>query len=103
MNINDIASEIERLEKSESNWNNVQRLSWLYTVHDHLKGTGTPIIAHKIKTATIMPQFTGEFGEVVSGVDVSGLINILSEHMAVIKILHPKEYEAVLSKIREIP
>ena len=101
MNIEEIKKEIANLEAGETNWNNIQRLSWLYSVYDHMGDKETPIIAHEVRQA--MPQFSGEFGEAVSGVDIAGLMNILSEHMAVIKILHPKEYNAVLEKIKEIP
>lgn len=61
----------------------------------------SPIVMHEVQK--VMPAFSGEFGEAVSGVTISDLMSILSEHMAVIKILHPKEYNAVLARIREIP
>ena len=101
MNTEEIRKEIAELEKADTNYPNVQRLSWLYTVHDHLSKDKTPIIASKVQS--VMPTYSGEFGEAVSGVNIDGLMSVLSEHMEVIKILYPKEYHAVIQKIREIP
>ena len=39
---------------------------------------------------------------VASGVNVSNLLTVLDEHMDVIKLLHPKEYETLIQKIREL-
>lgn len=101
MNIEEIKKEIIELEKADTNYPNVQRLSWLYTVYNHMADDKAPIVANKVQN--IMPTYQGEFGEVVSGVSIDGLMQILSEHMEVIKLLYPKEYQAVLQRIREIP
>lgn len=100
MNITEIEKEILSLEQSDTNWQNIQKLSWLYTVRDHMARNN---IAEIQDAKKMMPKYSGEFGEVVSGVDIDGLMNILSEHMSVVKILHPKEYQAVLNRISEIP
>lgn len=97
MNLDEIQREISTLEQGETNWQNIQRLSWLYTVSTHLNNDQRV----PVKTA-VMPSYGGEFGGIVSGVPVDDLMTILTEHMAVIKILHPKEYEAVLQRIREV-
>lgn len=97
MNIAEITEEIMKLEQSETNWTNIQRLAWLYTVSEHMRGSV------EVPAANRMPVYAGEFGEVVSGKDIDAMMNVLSEHMAVIKILHPREYEAVLDRIREVP
>lgn len=100
MDIAEIKTEIARLEKGDTNWQNIERLSWLYAVYDHMAGDAPQIL--RINQDT-MPQFAGEFGQVVSGRDINGVMDVLTEHMAVIKVLHPKEYQAVLDKIKEIP
>lgn len=100
MDIAEIKTEIARLEKAETNWQNIERLSWLYTVYDHLAGDSVQTIPIE---RSDMPQYAGEFGQVVSGKNIDGVMNVLQEHMAVIKVLHPKEYQAVLDKIAEIP
>ena len=102
MDISEIKNEIVTLEQGDTNWQNIQKLSWLYTVYDHMThAENNNIIVHTEKG--VMPDYAGEFGEAVSGVNIDSLMNILSEHMSVIKILHPKEYQAVLDRITEIP
>jgi hypothetical protein len=95
MDITEIKNEINRLQNSDTNWQNIERLSWLYTVHDHM-------INDKMIINECMPICSGDFGHVVSGKNINNLMNILSEHMSVVKILYPKEYQAVLDKIAEI-
>jgi hypothetical protein len=96
MDIAEIKKEIARLEQSETNWQNIEKLSWLYSVYDHMAGV-VNLPNDKI------PDYAGEFGHAISGKSLDGIIDILAEHMAVIKILHPKEYQAVIDRIMEIP
>ena len=99
MNVSEIEEEIAKLEKADTSWQNVQRLAWLYTVKDHLAADKTPVVANKVMQ--VMPTYSGEFGEVVSGVSVDDIMSVLNEHMQVVKILLPKEYQAVIDKIRK--
>ena len=100
MNIAEVKDEITRLEKSDTNWQNIERLSWLYAVRDHMASDSANVV-HVAQNA--MPDYAGEFGQAVSGKNIDGVMNVLTEHMAVIKVLHPKEYMAVLDRIAEIP
>ena len=98
MNMTEIAEEIMKLQDAETNWTNIQRLAWLCTVSDHMNG-----VSATSAPAERMPVYSGEFGEVVSGKDISAVMNVLTEHMAVVKVLYPKEDSAVLDRIREVP
>ena len=100
MDINEITEEIARLENGDTNWQNIERLSWLHTVYEHMTGHRDDVIH---VGADSMPEYAGELGKAVSGKNIDSVMNILSEHMAVIKVLHPKEYQAVIEKINEIP
>ena len=91
MSVAEIEAEIKSLEQGDTNWQNIQRLAWLYTVHDHMTG----------QVPDIMPESDGEFGKILAGKDVNKVANIMSEHMAVIKILHPKEYNAVCDRLEK--
>lgn len=99
MNISEIEEEIHKLEKADTNWQTVQRLAWLYTVQDHLSTDKVPIVASKIQD--VMPEYNGEFGEAVSGAKLDDVMNVLNEHMEVVKVLLPKEYQAVIDRIKE--
>ena len=103
MNLVEIENEIAGLEQGETTWASIQRLSWLYTVRDHLGDARPGPVLQSAHTVDVMPDFDSEFGHCVCGVDVRALMGILSEHMDVVKILYPKEYQAVLDRIAEIP
>lgn len=99
MNISEIESEIKSLEQGETNWTNIQRLAWLYTVYDHMTRGGDTVVSYN--AVRVMPDYGGEFGEAVSGKSIDNVMQVLTEHMAVIKVLHAKEYQAVLDRIKE--
>lgn len=103
MDVKTIRQEIRQLEKAETNWSNIERLAFLYNVYDHLTQSNiVPVVAKSVEK--VMPKSgEGEFCETCDGIPIDHLMSVLSEHMAVIKVLHPKEYEAVLEKIRGIP
>jgi len=43
-----------------------------------------------------------EFLEAASGVSYPALMKILDEHMAALAVVNPKQYQAVLQRIREL-
>ena len=101
MNIEEIRSEIADLERGDTNWSAVQKLSWLYTVYDHMTDDHTPVLARSV--VDVMPECgDSEFCKAIAGKGVSDLIKILSEHMNAIQILYPKEYQAVIDMIKEV-
>lgn len=99
MNVRELEKEIAALEKAEASWQTIQRLATLYIVFDHLTESGNPIVAHEIRST--MPDYAGEFGKAISGASTDDVVSILAEHMSVIKILHPKEYQAVIERLTE--
>lgn len=102
MDIIKISKEIDELEEAETNWQNIEKLALLYSVYDHLTDTGTPIMAQSV--VDVMPNCgIGEFEEACTGKKILPLMDILSEHMQVAKTLYPKEYQAVIEQIKEIP
>ena len=101
MDIIKIKKEIGELEEAETTWANVERLALLYIVHDRMSGEG--VLTYAQTVTDIMPECgIGEFEEACTGKAILPLVDILSEHFSVIKALHPKEYQAVIEKIRDI-
>lgn len=73
-----------------------QRLAWLYTVRDHLRperGEGDG------KTQDLHGS---EFLEASSGVPYPSLMAILDEHMQALRAVQPREYQAVMDRIRSL-
>lgn len=86
INIDEIESEIKKLENGDLNYPNIQKLSWLYTVRDHIDGT-------------IRDVGGNEFLDSCNGCDKNKFFDVMSEHFDTIKILHPKEYNAVIERL----
>ena len=92
MRLEDIIEEIEKLEQADFNCNNVQKLSWLYIVRDHMK---SPVKG-------TMPDGESEFRQCSCGKDIESVMLIIDEMMEATQVLNPRMYENVLARIGEI-
>ena len=86
IDIKEINDEIKKLENDDLNYANLQKLSWLYIVRDHSGGT-------------IRGVGGNEFLDTCEGCERDKFFDIMSEHFDAMKILHPKEYRAVLERL----
>lgn len=97
MNMKEIEAEIERLEGADTTYSNCEKLSILYNVRDHSKQEERrePVVFHD-------PAPSSEFISAVNSAPFPAVLDILNEHFDAIKIICPKEYDAVLMKIRNL-
>ena len=115
MNIDDIVEDIKKLEQADASWNNVERLSWLYTVYDHLNKKDqakepAPVIprVETIKKEVAVPvevipkNGEGRFMKAAGGKDITSVMKIVNELMEATEVLNPKLYEVILARIGEI-
>ena len=92
-----IEREIEDIEVTkDTTFRTCERLAWLYIVRDHLRPTQTPS-DHRTQTIS-----GSEFLELSSGVSYPALMGILDEHMSALAIVNPKQYEAIMQRIRSL-
>lgn len=91
-----IDKDILELETNhDTTWATVERLSWLYTVRDHIHSSQNMV--------TLTDTMSGsDFLTLSSNVNTTELLKILDEHMDVIKVTYPKEYDALLNKIKSL-
>lgn len=94
MDIQEIREEIKKLEDSETTYQNCSKLSVLYSVVDHLDKTKTKEVAYSYGSS--------EFLLAVSRAPIEEVMKIVDEHMDAIQLLYPKEYAAVVKKIKEL-
>lgn len=96
INLDIIEREIMELEaRGDTTYSQCERLSWLYIVRDHLK----PTVGESQRTWTLEGS---EFLEAASGVGYEPLMRVIDEHMQAIRVVQPKEYDAVIAKIRAL-
>lgn len=107
--MNEIEDEICKLEHSETNWPNCEKLSRLYVVREYFKKEPSRSEPQKVaenqedKRAAVGQVWGSEFLETCSGVDVEELLFVLDEHMEMMLALFPREYDALMAKIKELP
>lgn len=89
-----IEREIDELEHRQASYRTCERLSWLYTVRDHLLPT--------VRDERTQYLEGSEFLEACSGISYPALMEVLNEHVETLAVVQPKAYEALIRKIRAI-
>lgn len=94
-----IEREISELEARQPSYKVCERLSWLYTVCDHLKAKVYPPEGR----AELMASTGGsDFLDAVDGKPYKDVLKVVDEHLETIRLLYPKTYDSVLARIREL-
>lgn len=106
MDLEEIKRAMHTLECGDTTFLSVERLAALKIVHDHLaKLTNTqPEEASEPKPAQRMmrttPIVTGsEFLDAISDVSFEDAMMILDEHMEALRVVIPREYDAVMNRL----
>lgn len=90
IDLNIIDNEIERLEAEEMSYQTCARLADLYSIKDHYR----PIYSRYSYSQS-------EFLQACQNAPYEAVLNVIEEHMQCINALYPKEYAAVIRKIKE--
>ena len=93
IDIKEIEMEIQKLEQCETSYATCSKLADLYAVIDHFK---------KPKKEAAYSYGQSEFLTAVSTAPIDQVLELMDEHMDAIKILHPREYAAVIKRIKSL-
>lgn len=94
-----IEREIDKLEHREASYRLCERLSWLYSVRDHLYEKIYPQEGgERPKTALSGSDFL----DAANGKPYEYVLKVVDEHLETIRMLYPKTYSALVDKIREL-
>lgn len=96
LSIEEVERTILELEKRDTTYATCERLAWLYIVHDHL----TQRIAQEKARAAEMEG--SPFLTACSGAEIAEILRVVNEHMEAVRVIYPKEYSAVIEKIKNI-
>lgn len=94
MNLNEIEKEIERLEQMETTYDVCFKLASLYTIRDHQSRSERRTAEHSFSRS--------EFYNAMYDAPFDEAMEILDEHMECIKLLHNKEYSAIINRLKSI-
>lgn len=87
-----INDEIEALEAGETDYDTCERLACLYTVRNEMRQ----------REAEKKALASSDFLAASVGAPITDLMKVLDEHMEAIRVLYPKEYDTVVSKIKSL-
>lgn len=91
-----IEREISELETRDTSYKLCERLSWLYTVRDHLRPQAE-------QDSALVPQMQGsDFLKAASGTRCTDLLKVIDEHLETIKLLYPMTYDYVIERVRAL-
>lgn len=100
INLETIERTIDELENTrDTSYRLCERLSWLYICRDHLKPTKEP---STIATATVPNMEGSEFLSAASGKRVEDVMKVVDEHLETIKLIYPKTYDGIMSRLTEL-
>ena len=93
LSLEEVERTILELEKRDTTYATCERLAWLYIVHDHLTQR---IVQEKARAA----EMDGSpFLAACSGAEIAEILRVMNEHMEAVRVIYPKEYEAVVKRI----
>lgn len=101
IDMNEIEDEIARLEHSATTYSNCEKLSVLYSVRRNF-GVREDPKAQEIPVHAYSYADRSEFLEAVADKPIEKVMSILDEHMSAVEVVYPKEYQALMRKIKEI-
>ena len=93
LSLEEVERTILELEKRDTTYATCERLAWLYIVHDHLTQR---IVQEKSRAAEMEGS---PFLAACSGAEITEILRVVNEHMEAVRVIYPKEYEAVIRKI----
>ena len=94
-----IEREIDELEHREASYKLCQRLSWLYSVRDHLYAK---IYPPEGKAALKSSLSGSDFLDAANGKPYEDVMRLVDEHLETLRLVYPKTFSALVEKIREL-
>ena len=88
INLDEINNEIEKLESQPASYASIERLSWFYTVRDHI--TSQP--------KGEIPDGESDFRKCCSGKAICEVMDVMDELMDTLLIIQPRLYNAVMNR-----
>lgn len=108
MDLNEINAEIAKLEAGGTNYAVCEKLACLYTVRDGLQNGRESERVRKVEEYSyasnprqiVADEPQSEFTQAAYSVPVDALISVMDEHMEAIRAIYPKEYTAVVERLK---
>ena len=113
IDLREIDETIDELKRHGNTIQAAERLAMLYIAREYMiKEHSAQTMQDYAQAATPAPmdvtpaiastRRTSEFLTACDGAPVEGILDVLDEHMEAIRVLYPKEYDAIVERIGEL-
>ena len=103
MDPREIKRAMDELTQGETTYRSVERLALLKIAHDHLTAEPQNIEKRAQEYSWAQPSqptvMGSEFVTLFYDIPVERAVRVLDEHMSALKIVFPREYDAVMRKL----
>lgn len=106
IDLREIDETIDELKRHGNSIQAAERLAMLYIARDYMiKEDSAPMqeyaqaAAPTSAPARISTRRTNEFLTACDGAQIEDVLEVMDEHMEAIRLLYPKEYDAIVEKI----
>lgn len=99
IDLHEIDAAIDEIRREGKSIQAVERLAILYTARDYMQRE-TEQNERRMQPVTSPDEEVSEFRAACMGISFERIIDVLDEHMEAIKLIYPKEHDAIIRKIR---
>lgn len=93
---------ISECQQKELTYSTCEKLATFYTLLNYLYSDQQEGYSFSYKETNTFPRFEGsKFKQAIAGKDIEKVVDVLDEHMDMIQILFPKEYNKLISILME--
>lgn len=98
----DLLEAIKECQQKELTYNTCEKLATFYILLNYLYPSKEDGYSFSYSEITTFPNFEGsEFKQAIAGKDIEKVVDVLDEHMNMIQLLFPKEYNKIISILME--
>lgn len=98
----DLLEAIKECQEKELTYSTCEKLATFYTLLNYLYSDKQEGYSFSYVETDIFPEFEGsEFKQAIAGKNIEKVVDVLDEHMNMIQILFPKEYNKIISILME--
>ena len=116
IDLREIRDTIDEIKRNGTTVGQAEKLALLYIAAEHMereeaerskKAYGnmerrySRAAAPESRTEYVQVEPRSRFLEACNGAKMSDMLNVMNEHMEVIMVLYPKEYEAIIDRIKK--
>lgn len=113
IDLREIEETISEIRRGGTTIDAAEKLAVMYILRDHMQReneserdvraevhTARPQTEENPETFSYSSASKSEFREACRGLDAERLIDVMDDHMSAMKLLYPKEYDAILKQLK---